>query len=235
MIIVGGHGAPSFLFDSHPRPPLFRQAHLLRFGNIAELCRELAARLPYSESEGVDEMSSMINMWEAQEIRLTEHDTREAVPSTAAHPPSIEYTRSIGGFSICGSSRTDWQVTEADLDAFCGCWRDHEGDLVFIDRDYAVTLGEDDRPSLRLAFDSGFTVIDRSDQARHRTATSFISLWGVFSASKDVMHVLATVAFANDGSIDAVEWDCSISQMPRSGGLEVASSCCLRTTCAGRT
>jgi hypothetical protein len=212
MVIIGGHGVPSFLFDSHPRP-LFCKAHLLRFDTVGKMCRDLAARFPYSDLEGVGERSCTINMWEAQEVRLSEQDTTEVVPNTAAHHPSrsIEWRRSPGGFSTGASSRTEWILTEADLDALCGCWQDHDGTLAIIDKNYAVTIGEDDRPSFRMALETNFRMVDRASPSDQRRPTNLICLWGVFSGSADVMHILSAVSFASDGSIDTLEWDCSIT------------------------
>jgi len=211
MIIVGGDCAPSFLFDSHPRP-LFRKAHLLRFDTVGEMCRDLVARFCYSDTQGADEMSSMINMWEAQEFRLSEDNAADHLPSPAAHHPSrsIEWRRSPGGFSMSDPSRTGWKLIEADLDAFCDLWRDHEGELVSINKNRDVTLGEDGRSSFRMSLDTGYTsMIDWPNQSDPGTPTSWISLCVVSGSSKEVSHILSTVSFASDGSIDTLEWDCN--------------------------
>ena len=81
----GGSSGAYYLFDSHPRPPVYNEAHLLRFESVDDLCRELVARFSPQEMEAESLQESMLSMWQSHAFTLV---ADAAIASVASSPSS---------------------------------------------------------------------------------------------------------------------------------------------------
>lgn len=99
ILVVTGESpsAPCFLLDSHPRPPHYTEAHLLRFCTVDALCRELAMRFPPlclgSDLFAQSVQESMLSMWSSFSFALA--PAASGAPELLASPPASCDSRSM--------------------------------------------------------------------------------------------------------------------------------------------
>ena len=202
-ILVGASSSvvsPSFLFDSHARPGLFDQAHLLQFDSIADMCNELSRRLPYTDvKEFGNEQNATINQWEANGLRLNADVSalRETGTDMFCDPKSFD----LG--SLSGSWISTFDDCEVEISA------DTRG---------RIHIDGDDLPQFRITIVEGYHYSCDGGQ-RHplpcdeqsRASKAFVALE---DCKGTVHYTLCDLLKTADGKISEATWKANDFWLP---------------------